>query len=154
MFKHIRKSKKELNVNETENILYKGDYGILATIGDNGYPYGLPINYVFYNGFIYFHCAGEGHKLDNIKENNKVSFTVVDFAEIIKANFNTKYKSCIVFGEIFKVEDEEKEEALLALIDKYSPEFLKQGKKHISVAKDVTVVIKIEINHMTGKGSV
>jgi uncharacterized protein len=65
--------------------------------------------------------------------------------------FSTKYKSVIAFGSANEIDREEKEMALLKLIEKYSPEFLEEGKLYISRAKDATSVIKISIDHMTGK---
>ncbi len=72
MFPKLRKKKRELSKEESVKVLIKGKEGILSTIGENGYPYGVAVNYVYHNGCIYFHCANNGYKLDNIKNTNKV----------------------------------------------------------------------------------
>lgn len=133
-------------------LLDKGEYGILSTIGENDYCYGTPLNYVYSKGAVYFHCAVEGHKLDNIQYHNKISFCVVGRTEILKKQFDTKYESVVVFGRGEEVKDEEKINALLELIDKYSPEFKEAGKKYISAEGHQTRVIKIVIDKISGKG--
>lgn len=151
MFKEMRRKEKGISKEEIEKILTKGEYGILSTINDNGYPYTVPLNFVYYNNSIYFHCATEGKKLDNIRDNDRVSFCVVTDTEVLAEKFNTKYKSVVVFGAASEVVDNLKEVILFELIDKYSPQFLVEGKKYIQAAKDKTKVIKIDIHHITGK---
>ncbi len=151
MFKEMRRKDKQLSIDENIKILEDGKYGILSTISTNGYPYGIPLNYVYHNGSIYFHSAVEGHKLENIENNSKVAFCVVSDVEIIPREFNTKYKSVIVFGNAKEIVDSEKEEALLLLIEKYSNEFIDQGKEYIQNSKNKTRVVKIEIEHIAGK---
>ncbi|CEO28886.1 pyridoxamine 5'-phosphate oxidase family protein [Paraclostridium sordellii] len=152
MFKEMRRKKRELELNDIEKILENGEYGNLATVSENGYPYSLPISYVYYDDSIYFHCAKKGHKLDNIVYNKKVSFSVVGDTEVLPDKFSTKYESVIIFGEAVEVYKEEKEIVLLKLIEKYSKDFLEEGKKYISKAKDATNIVKIKIIHITGKG--
>ncbi|WP_330404378.1 pyridoxamine 5'-phosphate oxidase family protein [Vallitalea okinawensis] len=137
---------------EVIEILKQSDYGILATVDSNGQPYGVPVNYVYANGVIYFHCALEGHKLDNIRENNKISFTVVGSDRILSEKFTTLYSSVIVFGKAEEVvDDHEKEEALKLVIQRFSPDFLEEGLVYIQKAKHKTGVVKLTIDHMTGK---
>ncbi|MGG7177792.1 pyridoxamine 5'-phosphate oxidase family protein [Clostridium paraputrificum] len=152
MFKEMRKNTRKIPTEEIVNVLEKGEYGVLATVGENGYPYSLPISYVYFNDAIYFHCAIEGQKLDNIKFNSKVSFSIVTDTEVIPNMFTTKYKSVVVYGEAINAEGEEKEQALFELIKKYSESFIKEGKEYIEKGKGRTSVIKININHITGKG--
>lgn len=151
MFREIRRKNKEASMDESISILKDGEYGMLSTISDNGYPYVVPLNYVYYKESIYFHSATEGHKIDNMQKNNKVSFCVATDVNLIPNKFSTKYKSVIVFGKGKEVFDEEKEDALLALIEKYSKDFIEAGKKYIQNDKHKTKVIKIEIEHITGK---
>lgn len=151
MFRKMRRQEKEIENKEIEEILNKGEYGIFATIGENGYPYSVPLNYVYFEDCIYFHSAKSGHKIDNIKNNDKVSFCVVGDTEVLPSEFNTRYESVIVFGSAIEIDGKEKEKALLKLIEKYSLEFLEEGKLYISKAKDATSVVKISIDHMTGK---
>lgn len=67
MFKPMRKSAREIFDKDIIEILQEGEYGVLATTGENGYAYATPLSYVYYNDYVYFHCAVEGNKLDNIR---------------------------------------------------------------------------------------
>jgi nitroimidazol reductase NimA-like FMN-containing flavoprotein (pyridoxamine 5'-phosphate oxidase superfamily) len=151
MFKEMRRIEKQLSKDKVEEILNKGEYGMLSTIGENGYPYGVPVNYVYMKDSIYIHGAVEGHKIDNINFNPKTSFCVVNYSEVIPNKFSTHYESVIVFGRAEVIEGEEKELALEGFIHKYSKEFLEPGKKYISGSKNRTKIIKMKIEHMTGK---
>lgn len=151
MFKEMRRKDRALEKNDTLEILKNCDYGILSTIDKNGYPYGVPLSYVYLNDSLYFHSATEGTKLDNILTNDKVSFCVVGQTSIIPNQFSTKYESVIVFGTAAEVIGDEKKEVLLELLNKYSPEFIEQGKVYIQNADVITKVIKISIDHITGK---
>lgn len=153
MFKEMRRKDREIGREEVEEILRKGEYGFLSTISDNGYPYVVPVSFVYYNNSIYFHCATDGHKLENIKKNNKVSFSIATDTEVLPRKFSTKYRSIIAFGTASEIEGDLKEEALFELIKKYSQEFLTEGKKYIDNAKGKTRVIKIEIENITGKSN-
>ena len=151
MFKEMRKAERKITDLESYEILKNGEYGVLSTVDTNGYSYGIPINYVFLNNCIYFHCATEGSKLENINNNNKVSFCVVGKTEILPEKFSTKYESVIVFGKAIEAHDEEKENTLEAIIKKYSRDYLDIGKTYIDNAKHKTKVIKIIIEHISGK---
>lgn len=154
MFYKLTRNEKKLPNEGVLNILEKGEYGIFSTIGTNGYPYGVPVNYVFRDNAIYFHCAtGVGLKLENLKNSNKVSFCVVGESEIIPNEFTTKYKSVIAFGRAVELKNDEKRKILQSLLEKYSNEYMEKGKKYIDKDESLTSVIKIEIEHLTGKGS-
>lgn len=151
MFREMRKKQREITKEESIKVLNDGEYGILATMGENGFPYATPLSYVYCNDAIYFHCAVEGNKLDNITFNEKVSFCVVGKTKVLPEKFSTEYESTIVFGRAFKIEKEEKIEALRAIALKYSPYFTKEALEYIERAADATCVIKIEIDRITGK---
>ncbi len=151
MFREMRRKDKQLSLEESIEVLINNEAGVLSTMCENGYPYGVPLNYVYHNNSIYFHCAKEGQKLDNIKACDKSSFCVYSDVELIPDKFSTKYKSVIIFGNVSEASEEEKEDALLELIKKYSSEFIEKGKKYIENAKDTTRVYKLSIEHMTGK---
>ena len=153
MFKKMRRKEKQLSEEAMKEILIQVEEGVLATVGADGYPYAVPLNYVYHNDCIYFHCAKTGHKLDNIEHNAKVSFCVMTDTQIIPEDFSTKFKSVIVFGNAIEVLGAEKKEGLLALIHRYSKDYLEAGKKYIDNAGDKTRVFKIEIDHMTGKST-
>ncbi len=151
MFKQMRRQKRELDISLAKDILKKCEYGTLSTISDNGYPYNITLSYVYYKDCIYFHSAKEGHKIDNIRNNNKVCFSVVGNTQVLQERFSTKYESVVVFGTAYEIDNNEKELVLLKLVEKYSPDFIEEGKIYISKAKDATNVIKINIEHITGK---
>lgn len=151
MFREMRKSKREVFGQDITNILNKGEYGVLGTIGENGYPYTVPLSYVYVNDAIYFHCAFEGNKIDNIKYNSKVSFNVVTNIKLQSDKFTTGFESVTAFGNAIFTEGEEKIEALKAFIEKYSPDFKEEGLKYISRAAAATCIVKIQIERITGK---
>lgn len=153
MFREVRKKHRRLDKNESLVVLKEGMEGVISTIGEDGYPYGVAINYVYFNDAIYFHSSNKGHKLDNIRKNNKVSLFVSKDIRIIPEDFTTYYKSVVVFGKAMIVEGEEKIKALLAIGQKYSLEFMEKGMKSIDNSSQSCTVIKINIEHITGKYS-
>ena len=66
MFRDIRRGRQALPEAESLAILERGSHGVLAVLGDGGYPYAVPLNYVYEGGAIYFHCARAGHKYDAV----------------------------------------------------------------------------------------
>ena len=151
MFKKMRRDEKQLDENDAINILKTNEYGILSTIGKNDYPYGVPVNYVILDNKIYIHCAKEGHKLKNIRHNNKVSFTVVNKYELVPKDFTSNYESVIVFGKANFVNKEVKRKALRKFIDKFSTNFQEKGYKYVDNAIDKTEIIEITIVDIKGK---
>lgn len=152
MFREMRRNDRSLDKEQAYKLLENGKYGILSTSGENGYAYGVPLNYALYEGSIYFHCALVGSKLDNINSNNKVSFCVVGDSEPLPEKFSYRFESVIAFGKALEVDGMEKDNALSALIKKYSSEYMEKGIAYIKKENVSTKVIKIEIEHMTGKG--
>ncbi|MBR1396330.1 MAG: pyridoxamine 5'-phosphate oxidase family protein, partial [Selenomonadaceae bacterium] len=125
MFRGMRRSKQQLNDEATVKILNEATNGVLALDGEEGYTYAVPLSFAYSNGKIYFHSALSGHKLDAIRNNDKVSFCVVGQDTIVQETFTTHYKSAIAFGRIRIIEDDsdpEKRRGLELLADKYSPE--------------------------------
>ncbi|MBP2651715.1 MAG: transporter [Firmicutes bacterium] len=153
MFKELRRKDRELETIETEAILTAGIYGVLSVTDETGYAYGVPLNYIYTGDSIYVHSALVGQKLTAIRNNHKVSFCVVGEAVTLPDAFSTQYKSAIVFGTAVEVNAQEKIEALTALIGKYAPgvEFKEKGENYVASDNHRTVVMKITIEHMTGK---
>ncbi|WP_150843971.1 pyridoxamine 5'-phosphate oxidase family protein [Clostridium sp. UBA1353] len=154
MFKEMRKKDREVLGEDIEKILTNGEYGVLATVGENGYPYTVPLSYVYQDNSIYFHCAKEGHKLDNIEKNHKVSFCVVTDTEVLPGKFSTNYKSIIAFGEAKELTGVLKRDILFKFIEKYSQSFIEEGKRYIERAQDSAKIVEIKIEHITGKSRV
>lgn len=152
MFRTMRRKEKIMSEEETETILNKAEFGTLACIGENGYPYSVPLNYAYDNGKLYFHSAKEGHKIDNISFNGKVCFSAVGYYKVLPEKFDTEYDSVILFGKASRITEEaEKKRALMLLIEKYSSCYLAEGIEYIHKRASANSVYKIDIEHMTGK---
>ncbi|SKA79473.1 hypothetical protein SAMN05443428_10371 [Caloramator quimbayensis] len=151
MFKELRRKDREIDIDECIRILKEGIYGVLSTIGEDGYSYGVPVSYVYKENSILFHCATEGKKLENFKYNDRVSFCVVGQTEILSKKFSMAYESVIVFGRIKEVYGEQKEDALYELIKKYSNDYIKEGFEYVKKDMNKTKVFKIDIEHISGK---
>lgn len=123
MFPQMRRKKQQVSFEKCVDILNKATSGVLAVIGENNYPYTVPISYFYEDGKIIFHSAKNGHKIDAIKKSNKVSFCVIDKDEIKPSEYTTYFRSVIAFGKIRILEnDEEKRTCIEKLAIRYSPE--------------------------------
>lgn len=153
MFREMRRKNQLLSKEETIAILQNGTSGILAVLGDDDYPYTIPINYFYHDNKIYFHGAKSGHKIDAIKKHNKVSFCVIAHEEIVSEKLTTYFKSAVAFGTARIVEDDtEKRNAIEKLTAKFASDQPEQKRseeitKHFSVFS----IIEMTIEHMTGK---
>lgn len=146
----MRRSDRMLSETEAKQLLTNGEYGILATIGQDGYPYGVPLSYAYEDGKIYIHGAAEvGHKFENLDFCDMVSFTVVGATEVLPSKFATKYESVIVFGTVKPAAN--KLEALEKIRIKYSPDFEEIGKKYEKAAEKKVDVYEIQIERISGK---
>jgi nitroimidazol reductase NimA-like FMN-containing flavoprotein (pyridoxamine 5'-phosphate oxidase superfamily) len=155
MFREARRKNQLLSQIETIGILKACTSGVLGVTGDAGYPYTVPISYAYQEGKLFFHCANEGHKIDGIKRNEKVSFCVIDKDEVIQKTFTTHYRSVIVFGRArILTEDRERRNALDCLVAKYSPDFINEGQQEIEKSWNRVCVVEIIIEHMTGKAAI
>ena len=152
MFREIRRKDRVLDDEQAVRLLETGEYGFLAMCGINGYGYGIPINYVLDGKKIYFHCAPEGFKLDNIRQNNRVSFCVTGRTQVLPGQFSTAYESVLVFGRMTcDLAEEERYKALDLLVAKYSADFVDISKKYISKSFHRTSVLRLDIEHLSGK---
>lgn len=152
MKRTMRRSDREITIQEATALLHGGEYGIMSTVGSDGQPYGVPLSYVYRDNCIYFHCAPDGHKLDNINREARVSFCVVGATKVLPDKFGTEYESVVAFGLASEVNGTERHHALLWLLEKYCPGFIEEGILYIEQNKAGTKVFKIEINHISGKG--
>ena len=150
----MRRSKQLLSKEDTENVMVRGTNGVLACHGDEGYPYAVPISYVFYKNTVYFHCAKEGHKIDAISRNPKVSFAVVDEDTVASKRFTTYFRSVIAFGSARIVEGTEWLEAFTALVEKYSGDQPDEVKHREIADCSKSAIVAIDIVHMTGKEAI
>lgn len=155
MFRKMRRSKQELSLEQVEDILVNGITGILGVAGDDGYPYTVPLNYVYDGQSIYFHCARAGHKLDAIRSNNKVSFCVIAEDNIVPHEFTTYFRSAIAFGRASEVEDEHEKLRIMRLLNaKYAIGLEEVGEKEIQREWGILCVVRIHVEHLTGKEAI
>jgi uncharacterized protein len=147
----LRRSDRALGDEQAIEILQKGEYGILSTISPDGQPYGVPVSFAYVDHALYFHCAVEGHKLDNLAFNPRVSFCVVGATQVLPDQFATRYESAIAFGKAYELSGDEKHAGLTELLKKYSADFMEKGEHYINNAIEKTRVFKIEIESLSGK---
>lgn len=152
MFREMRRSKQILSKEETIEILNKCTAGVLGVIGDEGYPYTVPVSYTYRDNKIYIHSAKEGHKIDSILRNNKVSFSVIGSLEVVPNTFTTHYTSVTLFGRArILEEDSEKRYAMESIVEKYSAEYMQEGLRIIEEGLNRVCLFEIAIEQMTGK---
>ena len=155
VFRDIRRKDRILDNEKGMRLLETGEYGFLAMCGKNGYGYGIPMNYALEGKSIYFHCAAEGFKLENIQQNNRVSFCVTGSTQILPEQFSTAYESVLVFGRITcHLSEEERRKALDLLVAKYSPDFVDVSKEYINKSFHRTYILRLDIEHISGKARV
>lgn len=151
MYRPLRRKDREIPAEAAAALMSAAEYGVLATVDAAGQPYATPLSFVFDGAHIYFHCADEGHKLDNLRACSRVSFCVVGSVKTLPRHFATEYESAVAFGVACEVSGEEKRAALLKLLEKYSPGFLVQGKKYLDGHFAKTAVVRIDVERLTGK---
>lgn len=155
MFREMRRKRQLLSKEETIEILQSCTSGVLGVIGDDEYPYTVPVSYVFKDGKLFFHCAKEGHKIDSIKRNDKVTFCVIGKDEVIQNTFTTHFSSVSIFGRArILTDDNERRYALDSLIEKYSPDYIEKGQQEIENEWNRVCLVEIKIEHMTGKAAI
>lgn len=148
----MRRKASQLPESDARDILQNGIWGTLATADSGGQPYAVPMNYVLRGNTLYLHSAVEGHKIDNLRENPLVSFSVVTTAEVLPDRFDMAYRSVVVFGTARFVGDTtEKQTALEALMEKYSPAFHDRAMEYISRNIGRTAVIAVDISDLSAK---
>ncbi len=153
MEKAMRRKDRAVSQEEALEALRQGEYGILSTIGPEGEPYGVPLSYAFMDGVLYFHCAREGRKLNNLAHCGKVSFCAVTGVKpVFDGGFSTYFNSVIVSGRTEEVvEEAEKTRALLGLAAKYLPGDMDKADENIKRSSSRTAVYKIVPEHISGK---
>ena len=156
MFREMRRKKQALTTEETAAVLMRGTSGVLALSGEEGYPYAVPLSYVYQDGHIYFHCARAGHKLDAIRHDPKASFCVIDRDEIVPEEYTSHFRSAIAFGMIHIMEDEqEKRQAIETLALKYAPGDTAEGRR-AAIDQDWAPLCMLDmtVEHLSGKEAI
>ena len=162
-FRPMRRADRQTGLDDAKTILHSCETGFLGVIGDNGYPYVIPMDFYYDNSdcddsghSIYFHSALKGHKIDAIEAGSKACFSVVSEATVLPDVLSIAFSSVTVFGKAYVVTgSQEKKQALHHLFDKYilgkGKLTAKDGAEYIEEHFAQTAVIKMEIQHMTGK---
>ena len=151
MFRDMRRFKQKLTESECEAVLQKQKRGVLAVLGDGGYPYTVPMNYVYDNGCIYYHSAVEGHKLDAVRACDKGSFNVLSDGELTDDGWSYNILSVTAFGRLRILTDEsERIEKLRLLGQKYFPT-AEMVESDIEKNARRCAVIELRIEHLSGK---
>lgn len=152
MFRKMRRFKQQISDEECIRILKEQPRGVLSMLGDDGYPYGIPLDHLYMeDGHIYFHGAKEGHKIDAISGCDKVSYCVYDQGYRKEGEWALNINSVVVFGRIRIVEDEEKKkEICIKLLRKFSDDeaYIEHEMKNAFPRVNCLELIP---EHMTGK---
>lgn len=149
----IRRQDRLLTEELANKLLQSGEYGVLSMVDDNENPYGIPINYVWDGQqSIYLHCAPEGRKLNCLKTNSRVSFCIVGKTNILPEKFSTEYESIVLeCTSYIGLSSEERMNALMLLIEKYSPNLKEKGMKYAEGSFGRTEIIRLDISDWSGK---
>ncbi len=154
-FREMRRKRQQLPEEENIEILKKATAGTLALLGDEDYPYAVPISYVYHEGKLYFHSALAGHKVDAIRSCDKASFCVIEQDDVQPKKYTTFFRSVIAFGRIHIIEDEQdKLEAARLLGNRYNPNDDKSLKKELEGGFTRMLMIQFDIEHLTGKEAI
>ncbi len=149
----MRRQKQAISRQECIDLLKRETRGVLAMAGDDGYPYCVPINHYYSqdDGKIYFHGGKTGHRVDAVKACDKVCFTVYDKGSVKDGDWALSVKSVVVFGRIRIVEDFDKAVELCRQLSYKFTDDESYIDEEIRKCAKATVVMELEIEHMTGK---
>ena len=153
MFREMMRKKQQISREECIEVLKSQPRGVLSVLGDEGYPYGMPMNhwYCEEDGKLYFHSGMKGHRTDAMQACDKASFCVCDEGYRREGEWALNIRSVIAFGRLQVVTDEKKiMEFIWRLGDKFTDDqdYL---EREIAQALDHTLVFALDVEHMTGK---
>lgn len=153
MFREMRRKNQILSQAECLAVLDRGTSGVLAVQGDGGWPYAVPLSYVYEDGRLWFHCARTGHKLDAIRREPRVSFCVVDQDQVVPQEYTTYFRSVILFGRARVLEDPaEVRAALEKLARRYWPG---DTPEHLAAVAEkelpAVTMVEVAVEHLSGK---
>ena len=153
MFRKMRRFKQQLSEEECRKILREQKRGVLSLLGDDGYPYGIPMNHWFSetDGVIYFHSAKAGHKLDAIKACDKASYCVYNDGFRREGEWALNITSVIIFGRIHLVEDKERALKICSELTRKFTDDEAYLEKEIANSFRNVQCLELVPEHMTGK---
>jgi nitroimidazol reductase NimA-like FMN-containing flavoprotein (pyridoxamine 5'-phosphate oxidase superfamily) len=151
-FREIRRRDRAVSEDAAREILARADYGVLASVGADGWPYAIPVNHVLSGDVLYVHCAKLGHKLENIAHEERVSYCAVASAQVLPLELAMYYESAVVFGRAALVEDaEEKRRALELLAIRFCGAMTPEAEREIAKDSFRTAIVRVTIERITGK---
>ena len=153
MFRAIRKKKNEISIDVAKELLHSSRRGVLAVNGDEGYPYAIPINYLYdeENNRIIFHGAKAGHKVDSLKKNDKICFTIYGNETIKEEKWAPYLQSVVIFGKCHLVENKDD---TISMLKKFALRYYPNEEmvnKEIEFSGRGVQMFEIEIEHLSGK---
>ena len=156
MFREMRRKNQMLSEAESIRILEQGSSGVLALLGERGYPYAVPLSYIYHDHKIFFHAANSGQKIDAIRGCEKASFCVIEQEHIVPEEYTTYFRSVIVFGKIRIIENEdEKREEIERLALKYHPRDSQTGRSRmIEKSWESFCMLELSTEHISGKEAI
>ena len=151
----MRRKRQQLTDADSIAVLQKATSGTLALLGDNDYPYAVPLSYVYDNGKLYFHSAMAGHKVDAIRRCNKASFCVIEKDDVRPEKYTTYFRSVIAFGRIEIVEDEAEKRTIMHMMgNRFNPNHDDALQKELESGLAHMLAIRMDIEHLTGKEAI
>ena len=153
MFRELVRQNKKLTMEDCVSVLESETHGVLSVQGDDGYPYGMPMNH-FYNaedGCIYFHCGKVGHRLDALRRCDKVSFCVYDQGYRNEGEWAYNVKSVIAFGRMELIEDMEQIIRITRLLSLKFIQDEEHIRREIEQSAHRTLLMKLVPEHICGK---
>ena len=153
MFRPMRRFKQLISDEECKEVLLSEPRGVLSVIGDEGYPYGIPMDHWYSesDGKLYFHCAREGHKLDAIRACDKVSYCVMDKGFRKDGEWALNIRSVVIFGRIKIVDDEEKRKEIGTNLCRKFTEDESYIEHEVKNALPRALCLELTPEHITGK---
>ena len=153
MFREMRRFKQQISREECIRVLKEQPRGVLSVLGDDGYPYGVPLDHWYSeeDDALYFHCAKTGHKLDAIVACDKVSFCVMDGGFRRDGEWALNINSVIVFGRMRIVEDENKKREICSNIVRKFTDDEAYLRAELERSFPRVNCLELKIEHMTGK---
>ncbi len=153
MFREMLRFKQRLSTEECIKILKEQPRGVLSVLGDDDYPYGMPINHFYCeeDGKLYFHGGKKGHKIDAIRRHDKASFCVYDEGFRKEGDWALNIKSVIVFGRVEIIEDHER---IYDIARRLSRKFTADEayiEREIKNSGPATLMFSLTVEHMSGK---
>ena len=153
MFRELRRKRQALSRYDCEAVLSRGTSGVLALAGDDGYPYAVPLSYLYEDGKLLFHCAKAGHKLDAVARCDKASFCVIDQDRVVPEEYTTYFRSVIAFGRIRVIGDDgERRSAVERLALKYHPGDTPEPRNRFIDSEWAPLcMLEMTVEHLSGK---